>query len=310
MKEFKVSLAYHENDDYNELWEIVGEKTYFARHTYFGGTWYFVADPLGYCELDHPCPDDYVFIVCNSKGKELFKSSNGDETSVFPCLRELSQLEWNKVVDTLRVKQENVSGNFWALAVGGMTNSGLDKWLLTFKDPDLYGDKAKDYDENWCWWTEEISHRNIATFEYVGTKYYISKHHMRHTVCNVDWYEYYSGTTFMGAAFDEKWIGTMYSKREALDKIWSVLEEIYPKASVFGISAVDVHKYFGSGEEIYCERRMKLHTAADRLINGNLKRKHIEDVIESEKNKKTFYEDFQAIKKVYPECMEDFSRPY
>ena len=63
----KVQLYMTENDCYNELWKVVGTKNrFFCRHV-FGKfkTWYYVCDPLGYCELDHPA-DDIEFIVTDT----------------------------------------------------------------------------------------------------------------------------------------------------------------------------------------------------------------------------------------------------
>lgn len=79
IKEFWVKIKYPENDEYNELW-ITNKGTYFARHTYHGGVWYFVGDPLGFCELSHLCPEDYVFHVCDDSWNELFISTNNDDS--------------------------------------------------------------------------------------------------------------------------------------------------------------------------------------------------------------------------------------
>ena len=59
MTEIKVYLYASENDCYVELWKSVDEEKYYGRYTYNdAGTWYYVCDPLGYCELDHTVNDD------------------------------------------------------------------------------------------------------------------------------------------------------------------------------------------------------------------------------------------------------------
>ena len=150
MKEIKVKLKYHENDDYNELWLEIngrGNNRYYARHTYgWTGTWYFVSDPLGYCELDHPCPDDYIFIVCDQKGNELFRSCNGDDSCNFPCLRAMEIDEWNKFIESSerQITAKHKDSDFLIHAITGMTRNGRDRWVLTFKDPEIYGDVANE----------------------------------------------------------------------------------------------------------------------------------------------------------------------
>lgn len=304
MFEFKVKLKYHENDSYNELWQVVGEQKYFARHTYNGGIWYFVTDPLGYCELDYPCPDDYIFIVCDQKGNELFKSTNADDSCNFPCLRELRRREWNKLKNSLQIYEENSELNFYIHAFTGHTGSTLDKWLLTFKDPEIYGDKAKDYDENWVWWTKEIDEEIIGSFEYVGTTYYITKVRKKHEICGVEWFEYYSADEFMGAWYDKNIVGAMYPESEAIKKVVETLKEIYPGCE-YGISAINIYK-IGDSQFEY-EKRMKLADAARNLLNGNYNRKFVDSVIENEKKNPSFYKNIYEIRKIYPECQADYS---
>ena len=308
MKEFKVSIWHQEDDNYNELWKVVGEEKYFARNTYYGGDWYFVADPLGYCELDHSCPDDYVFIVCNHKGKELFRSSNADDTRNFPCLRVLRKQEWDKVKTGLAVKEENNDAAFFAHWATGNIVSHHGTWLLSFKDPDIYGDKAKDYDENWCWWYKETGKQEVlGKFKYAGDTYEIVKSHVKHDICGVEWDEFYSAGEFMGAIYDQTLVGTMYSKQQAISKARKALADIYPD-SKYNISAVNVYKY---GEDTYItEQQFGLGQAAERILNGDYHRIAVDAAIEKEQKTPSFYKDIYDIRKTYPDCQYDLSMSY
>lgn len=316
MKEFKVKLKYHENDDYNELWLVInGMKAnqYFARNTYgWTGMWYFVSDPLGYCELDHPCPNDYIFIVCDQKGNELFRSCNGDDSCNFPCLRAMEIDEWNKFIEASKQNITSFSrdSDFFAHWATGMTSDGCDRWLLTFKDPEIYGDVAKDYDENWCWHYTEVGEPEIlATFNYAGTDYHITRQRYKHNNCGVEWDNYYSGQHYKGSVFDSNNVGTMYSAREATEKVVAALKEIYPNCK-YTISAVDEYPAYGRGEKYYSERKMKFWTAAERLLGRNYNRIFVDSVIENERNNPSMYADYKEIKAKYPDCEMDFKILY
>ena len=83
MKEIKVKKSRNEDDNYVELWKVIdpmkGVPRYYGRYTYKDeGTWYYVSDPLGYCELDRAVENDVMFICCDDSGKECARYSNKD----------------------------------------------------------------------------------------------------------------------------------------------------------------------------------------------------------------------------------------
>ena len=92
--EYRVKYFQKENDCYVELWKVVGKQAYIARYTYGPKRWCRVSDPLGYCELDSAFNDDDVFIVCDSKGKELFRTRNGNGTSDFNTPKQEAFAQW------------------------------------------------------------------------------------------------------------------------------------------------------------------------------------------------------------------------
>ncbi|MSS38596.1 hypothetical protein [Clostridium porci] len=75
-KEVKVSLCISENDSYVELWKNInpkmGEAEYYGRYTYQDqGTWYYVSDALGYCELFSQYRRKSYFFAARKTGKNI-----------------------------------------------------------------------------------------------------------------------------------------------------------------------------------------------------------------------------------------------
>ena len=67
-QEIQIQIYYHENDNYDELWKVVGTPKgeagkYYVRATEYGGYWYTVCDPLGYCERNYTVKEDVLFII-------------------------------------------------------------------------------------------------------------------------------------------------------------------------------------------------------------------------------------------------------
>ena len=248
-KRIKVQLVRGEDDNYNELWKVVKEKKYYCRNTWGKGTWYYVCDPLGYCELDREVENDVVFIVCDENGNELFESSNGGKS--FPKFETVVKEKWNEVKKSITHNTENLTANFWSMCYDGTTTMEVNKWLISFKDPDLYGDKAKDYDENWtgCWAEKEIGYETIpgSEFEYLGHKYQFTKVTHKHDYCGVEWVEFVCTDSpyvvdtewakdrnfiktymYMGNWFDDSKYGMMYDKGTAEKLVTNALETIFP----------------------------------------------------------------------------------
>lgn len=200
-KEIKVSLYLPENDSYVELWKNlkpeIGEPAYFARYTYQDEeTWYYVSDPLGYCERSHPVSKEILFLCCDKAGREYCRYSN-DNPNPLPKFETVVREEWEKVKKKLEVMAEpDHKQEFW-LSLVGLTGDRFKQWLLSFKDPERYGKEIEamyGYDENWLYSRrKEISSEPIpgTAFTYLGTRYCFSRIACRHKVCGVTWIEYH-----------------------------------------------------------------------------------------------------------------------
>ena len=307
IKEFRVKLEIHENDDYVEVWKVIVKKNekkrYFARYTYGEGEWFFVADPHGYCELDSRCPDNYVFIVCDQNGKELFRSCNGDDSRKFPPLRVLAKQKFAEFAkehpEMVGKKALDTSLELYLHWATGELHFSHDKWLLTFKDPDIYGDEARDYDENWCYcrW-EETGKKVLAKFDYVGDTYTIERQDLRHTICGKKWSEISSAGWLMATIFDESDIGTMANKTEAIKAVADMLKELYPEAKYALSYARTVY-----GDYVY-EERLPFSKAAELVINRDFHTRNIERIL-TEREKAVgikFYETTMKLEAAHPDA--------
>lgn len=300
MKEIKVRLYAHENDCYVELWKVLDKNCYYGRYT-FGdeGIWYYVCDPLGYCELDSPVPDDVYFVMCDDDGDPIARYCNAD-CNPLPKFETYIKNEWAKAkVKVGEYNTENMSANFWAEAWNGDTTMSINQWLLSYKDPDLYAKEIKDmygYDENWtgCWYEHQIAWEPIpgTEFVYLGKKYQFTKVKHRHDVCGVEWYEYVctdSPITFceyankdrpwvneygyMGNWFDRTKYGTMYDKRTARSLVAKLLQTIYPsKDKLLFIELGDRNSKWYTD---YCYE-LSYSDVADKLLSGNLHRNYVD----------------------------------
>lgn len=305
MKEFRVYQYYDMDDNYNELWKVINPKPnnpkYFCRHVFGAqGTWYYVCDPLGYCELDYPVPDDVIFIVCkDSKGEELFRNSNADVP--FPTFKEVAREAWVKAKKNLpQVVEEDLDLDFWMEAMYGETTQKKNIWLLSFKDPELYGDHARDYDENWIYCrVEEMGWSKLEIkFQYLGKYYAFYKVHYKHTICGVEWVEYHLSTDYhgremnslgyFGSYFDINKTGRMLTKRAAIKLVSDALKEIYPSGGLSQIK--DSHGYVR-------ETKYGTNEAAELLIGRDYSRENIQRVIENERKNRNFYEKSEKEKK-------------
>ena len=226
-KQIKVRLYSTENDDYNELWKVVGSKNrFFARHVFGRPTWYYVCDPLGYCELDSPA-DDIDFIVCSQKNKPLFTSNNHDRETEFKTFAETARDHFCKI---------NSSLNYFKPSDNGTQITSLNDWLLSFMDPSKYKQEIEDmygYAENWLYArTDYVGLEPIPNgeFEYLGNKYQICWRISKHVVCGKEFREIVCCDSpavideffqipvvykCYGAQFDLNDVGTMYSERQA-----------------------------------------------------------------------------------------------
>lgn len=148
MKEIKVKLYRQEDGNYVELWEVINPQEnnskYYGRYTYHDiGTWYYVADPLGLCELDHVVENDIMFILCGENGDEYFRYSNAEENPL-PKFKTYMKQKWNEFSENIKHNIENMNTNFWSEVINGETTLSINQWLLTFKDPELYKKEIND----------------------------------------------------------------------------------------------------------------------------------------------------------------------
>jgi len=182
-KEVRVKIYAMENDDYNELYKVIGEKHYFARHTYYGGEWYFVCDPLGYCELDHPVPENYTFVVCGEGGKELFRSTNADETRIFPSFRQKCKL----MAKGYREENSDIV----------IREKGHREWLLNYLTGEVLEKLKGEFciEENFVWcWNDVIETVPVKEFEWLDMKCGILQRKVKSRYSKAEWFEYVAGT--------------------------------------------------------------------------------------------------------------------
>ena len=311
-KEIQIQIYYHENDNYDELWKVVGTPKgaagkYYVRATEYGGCWYTVCDPLGYCERNSMVKDNVLFIICDVDGREIGASSNVN--SELPTLRQVAKAEWDRVKDSENYVAENAVKNFWSMCWDGTSTFGVNQWLETFMDTDLYADEIRDmhgYSENWVMRCKECNKTAISTFEYLGTSYAIYKVKYRHEICGAEYYEYYSGRfpimgkyesyiAFYASWFDVKNVGTMYPKKIATQKVKEDLKQIYGDCYV-----CEYAERYG-GKLIY---PITIEDAAKRLIGNDLHRVTIDAIAEREKENPTFELITPALLKKYGEDLE------
>ena len=319
MKEYRVKFYSEEDDSYVELWKLVDQKKYIARQTCGRKCWYYVSDPLGYRELDYAMHDDVIVIVCDQKGNELFRSSNADDSVDFNTPKQEAMAQWAKFAEEHKppVVTENQSAQFiahWAL---GTPVGRFNDWLLSFQDPDLYED-AKDYAENWLYCCNEQvgGFETLAEYTYLGEKKKIERGHFRHKICGAEWDEYYSGDYFIGHDFDSSKVGTMYSEIEARRILTAAIKSNFPKTGILRL----VREYRPRDDAVYHkEERVRIEYAWERIAAPNssdgrgaknLHRSFIDAEAAKEMAHSRFFGSFEEIKKLYPDCVQDYSFLY
>ena len=301
MGEIKIKLYAHENDNYVELYKVIEGKTnqkYIARVTYGSGDdgeWYFVADPLGYCELDYACPKDYVFIICDSNDKELFCDSNGEIKNPFPTLERKATLSWNEIMHDHPCKKE-----------------GLNSWLLSYLTSEISKTILKDepcHEANWPYWRDETKKEVISRFTHLGENYCIYALSRKHRYCDCEWIDYFSGYEVMdeytsyikwhGAFFDESKTGPNYSGNVAIEIVINTLKKIYKRErSLSYVNRTDWGNY---------EKRLDYHQAATLLLKGNYNRAYVHETANKEKNNRTFYDDSKKMRQDFPNIKMHYS---
>ena len=317
-----VRLIRPEDDNFNELWEAKNEfdyKEYFCRNVFGNNpTWYTVSDPFGYCELNSRVKDNVCFIVCDSNWNELFGTSNLTGAD-FPTFRQKVMEEWNLIKNNYVYDAYDHAEDSWSQFMGHGPVSSVDNWLLTYKDPELYGDEAKTYDENWLMYTDEIGRTSIWDFTYLGEGYSIYQVTYRHRICMKEYVEFwvnYSDRQKMKNSnnfikLGDHHIGgygTMYSKREAVKIINNTINDIYPDNKLLSNIREDT---FCSrpDKKVFVERQYTKDEAASFLLNGDYHRAFVESVMANERVNHSFYlEDDQQMLIDYPELVRAHKR--
>lgn len=324
-KEIRVHLYRNENDDYVELWKVFDEKKYYGRYTYNDwGTWYYVSDPLGYCELDHQVPNDITFVCCDVNGKEQCRYSNADPNPLVKFETYVKR-KWSQYKKKVQANEENFEKEFWSMCWDATTTYKINKWLLSFKDPELYGDVARDYDENWygCWKCHEIAYEPLegSEFTYLGNKYQFTKVTKKHDICGVEWDEYYCTDApyimsdfanedrpwietymYLGNWFDDSKYGTMYDKATAIQKVKNGLKDIYKGEMI--------SKIYSSYGFTY-EKFFSYHDAAEELLKRDYNIERVTKLIRDEADNPSFeIVSDPSIEERYPKIQRDHTYNY
>lgn len=306
MKEIKVSIYSHEDGHYVELWKVVGEEKYYGRFMFNNeGTWYYVADPLGYCELDRCVPNDVMFIMCDDDGNEYMRYSNAQENPL-PTFSKYIDIEWKKVKANIKHNKENEELNFWTECFSGETSRKLDKWLISFMDKDKYEKEIADmngYQENWCccWHNTETEYTTIpgSEFTYLGQKYQFVKVHHKHDVCGVEWdtfeccdspiqmscwgtetHPFINSYKEMGNWFDESIKGTMYDTLTAKNLVTKKLLEVLPRDNEYRDLIYVIPKTEDSWSVCHRGGYVSYYECAEKLIGRDYHITVIDELIE------------------------------
>lgn len=308
-RERRVRLKYPENDSYIELWQDVDSPgKYVGRYTGGPGEWVRICDPLGYCEMDYSYGPDDVFIVCDHKGNELFRSRNGDGSSTFNTLEREAHEQFAKYAKeaALDVKVENTHAMFLAHYFSGYPVGGLNEWLMSYQDPDLYPE-AKDYAENWTQFdVDAVGEPDVLkTYEYLGETWKIERIHYKHRYCGVEWDVLYSGEYYIGDEFDRNTHGTMYCRRQAAKLLTDAIKTNHPET--YSVSVVNKVELWGSAEPYYKERRYNIERAWEYLAGDNLHREFIDKMVCEERAKTHFFGNSAEVQKAYPDCVRDWN---
>ena len=317
-KEIKVCLDRPENDDFVELWAVISEGAdaeYIARHTYYGA-WFTVSDPEGYRELGHLLDYDTVVIVCDADGNELFRSSNVDGSARFNTEEQEARRVWNEYAIKTDLTSSLVSDGGTPAHlfhfITGMFSDSLDRWLLSYKDPSIYGSAADDYDENWVGGTvvKEESTEVLEKYSYLGKEYQIERIHYRHSVCGAEWDEYYAAGFRVGVRYPGPY-GTMYPKYDAVTRIKDALKALFPDSKELYYARP--YTPYGTDVTYYTEQKYSVSDCAAHLLrNGSvygtfdLHRENV-DRIEKELKEGTspFFATLDDLRKVHPDSIRD-----
>lgn len=200
IKVFNVKPYLDENDEYVELWQdIDNPKRYFGRLTFYGGEWYIVSDPLGYCELSHPCPENYTFRIHDADETYLFDSSNR--------VNSIQPLTTNEAINQAIKNMDTSEINF--------KSQELNDYILSYLTPELekelYSQGLYCVKDNFRDFWHDMRYGEILdSFNHLGKNYYIWKIRYKHKFADFEWYEYLVGDAdFIDSIYPNcyKWLG-------------------------------------------------------------------------------------------------------
>lgn len=274
----QVEFYYDETDAFTELYRNVnykkdgsqGSKYYARYYAYSEPVWYSVSGvDDGYCELGSTIIDDMVFEIVseNDKNTVLLTQGNGIDykypswkTWVKETLKSIISSD-NKVLSNVtEFYNEDVA--FWS-GLNGAAYSKIkfDQWLLSYKDKNIVGEPANDYDINWVNSYQDVGieklskvYKNLLRH---NEELALFKVHMTHKYCNAEWYEYwlgfvnvdnlYDGLAYLvGYEYDNTKIGTVYSKSITNDIENKIIEalNLKPETSSTNIFINEYYLYY------------------------------------------------------------------
>ena len=151
---------------------------------------------------------------------------------------------------------------FWSgLNGAAYSKVKFNQWLLSYKDKNIVGKPANDYDENWlnfyqCVGMEKLS-KSYKNLLRGNEAIALFKIHNKHQYCDVEWYEYWLGyvnrdgltdylNAFIGYEYDNAKIGTVYTKAITKDIENKIIEalKLKPETSSTNMFINEYYLYY------------------------------------------------------------------
>ena len=270
----QVEFCYDETGKFTEIYKNVNYKNdgsqgdkYYARCYYGMPVWYSVCGVEdGYCELNCEIKNNVVFEIVNENTVLLTQGNGIDykypswKTWVKETLKSIISSD-NKVLSNVtEFYNEDVA--FWS-GLNGAAYSKIkfDQWLLSYKDKNIVGEPADDYDINWVNSYQDVGieklskvYKNLLRH---NEELALFKVHMTHKYCNAEWYEYwlgfvnvdnlYDGLAYLvGYEYDISKIGTVYSKSITKDIENKIIEalKLKPETSSTNMFINEYYLYY------------------------------------------------------------------
>lgn len=307
----QVEFCYDETGIFTEIYKNVNYKNdgsqgskYYARYYAYGEpVWYSVCGVEdGYCELNCEIKNNVVFEIVNENTVLLTQGNGIDykypswKTWVKETLKSIISSD-NKVLSNVtEFYNEDVA--FWS-GLNGAAYSKIkfDKWLLSYKDKNIVGEPANDYDENWLNFYQYVgieklskSYKNLLTMH--NEEFALFKVHMTHKYCNAEWYEYwlgfvnvdnlYDGLAYLvGYEYDINKIGTVYSKSIAINIEDKIINALNLKSEISSTNIfLDYYYLYYIDTDYSTVKRIEVSSLVrqlnDKLFYGSYNRKAVD----------------------------------